>query len=140
MNRREVRVRNMSWLTDPTNTRDVDAYMIWADLCDNRSPHAVLCDPQNAHQAIEEPDSRGGVEPVIVESQAESRGRMVPAADDDEYRKDDVEDEEELVGKAAEVKMAEDQHGTSEDSGDDPPSPVCLDGLFCVAAGTLVRS
>ena len=138
MDRREIRIRDMPWLTDPTDTGDVDAHVIWAYFCDNRSPHAIFRHPKNTHQAIEEPDSRGSVEPIVVEGQAESGSRMVPAADDDEYRQDDVEDEKELVCQATEVEVAQDQHSASENCGDDPPSPVRLYGFLCVAACTFV--
>jgi len=59
---------------------------------------------------------------------------MVPAAHDDEDSKYYVKDKEDLVGEAAEIENAQDQHSTCQYSGDDTPQPIWLDGLNWIAA------
>ncbi len=106
---------------------------------DNGAPGAILGHSDNPEQTVEEPYRAGGEQPVVVEVVAKCKDNVVPAADNDEDGKDNVHDEEGFVGEAAEVDVAEDQHGTGEDGGGDAPIPVGLRGLGREGAPTLVH-
>lgn len=59
---------------------------------------------------------------------------MVPATHDDEDSKYYMKDKEDLVGEAAEIENAQNQHSACQYSGDDTPQPIRLDGLDWIAA------
>lgn len=63
---------------------------------------------------------------------------MVPAADDDDDSEEDVQNEKGFIGQAAEIKVAEDEHGGGEHSGDDAPQPIGQFGLGRVASRALI--
>ena len=106
---------------------------------DNGAPGAILGHSEKPEQTVEEPYRAGGEQPIVVEVVAEFKDDVVPAADDDENGKENVQDEECFVGEAAEVDVAEDQHGAGEDGGDDAPIPVGFRGLGREIAPTLIH-
>ena len=95
--------------------------MVRAYPCDNSAPNAIIGHAEHAKQTVEEPYRAGGVQPVIVEVVAKPEDDVVPAADDDEDGEEDVQDEKGFVSEAAEVEVAEDEHGAGEDGGDNAP-------------------
>ena len=113
--------------------------MIGTEFCDNGASGAITAHSEDPEQTVEEPYGAGGKEPIVVEVIAKFQDGVVPAADDDEDGEEDMQDEEGLVDKAAEVDVAEDQHGAGEDGGDDAPAPVGLLGLGRIVAQTLVH-
>ena len=123
----------------PTHTLNIDAHIVGPDLRDNGAPGTVLGHSENPEQTVEEPYRAGGEEPIVVEVVAPFQDDVVPAADDDQDGEEDMQDEEGFVGEAAEVHVAEDQHGAGEDSSDNAPAPVGLCGLGRVVAETLVH-
>ena len=112
--------------------------MVGPNFRDNSAPDAILGHSENSEQTIEEPYRAGGEQPIVVGVVAPFKDDVVPAADNDEDGKEDVQDKKGFVGEAAEVDVAKDQHGAGEDGGDDAPLPVGLRGLGRVATHTLV--
>jgi len=82
---------------------------------------AVLGYAEHSQQTVKDPYSAGCDLPVVVEVVAPPEDDAVPAADDDQYCKDNMQKQEGFVCKASEVDVAQDEHRTGQYGSDDAP-------------------
>ncbi|KFY98049.1 hypothetical protein V498_01690 [Pseudogymnoascus sp. VKM F-4517 (FW-2822)] len=129
--RGEIRIRVAARRRRPAHALDVHPDDSAADLNDLGMADAHLCDAQDADEAVGEPHGARGVDPHLVAPLAvEEELDVVPGPDEHEDGKHDVHDEEPLVGRAARVQRADDEHDTHGKRGDDAPDPVLHYGLL----------
>lgn len=127
--RGEISIRHGSRYSGPAHAGDIDANVIGADLCDDRTTYTVLHHTEHADQSVKEPNRTGGEQPVVVEVVSPFENDMVPTSHDDKDSQDDVQDQEELVRQSSEVQVTQDQHGAGEHCGDNAPEPIRHLGL-----------
>lgn len=94
----EKDVGMLTWLGTPLDSLDIHP----EDLIPNRSkgslPPAIFEHPADSDDTIESPNSKAGIEPVLVPPIiSESVVEVIPCSSENEYGQYDMDDEEDLV-------------------------------------------
>ena len=101
----EVHISHIPGFADPADIFDIDTHMFRANFCYNSASYAVLGYSEYANEAIEEPNSAGSEQPVIVEVETPFQDNVIPASDNDQYGENDMKEKEGFVRKSAEVQV-----------------------------------